>query len=204
MGVGRVTRRAKEVFISKSVRPYRVSASTVVTLHYCCHPAAFENDGLSEPIFTVFATLVQLRAGPCFAALHMSASDAVDGSSTGTEVPSGLGAVKAPTIRRRSQDANDHSEQSGRLTPQRTAPALLYERTRLFSSSAGRHGALLFMFLYRGVGDGSDQQLAAHEAARLLGPGVGECVGRAALDHAAAMHEHDLAGEALRLAEIVR
>src|SRR5215510_10337839 len=39
MGVGRVTRRAKEVFISKSVRPYRVSASTVVTLHYCCHPA---------------------------------------------------------------------------------------------------------------------------------------------------------------------
>src|SRR5262249_22296171 len=76
---------------------------------------------------------------PLFAALHMSASDAVDGSSTGTEVPSGLGAVKAPTIRRRSQDANDHSEQSGRLTPQRTAPALLYERTRLFSSSAGRH-----------------------------------------------------------------
>src|SRR5262245_48477377 len=73
MGVGRVTRRAKEVFISKSVRPYRVSASTVVTLHYCCHPAAFENDGLSEPTFTVFATLVQLRAGPCFAALHMSA-----------------------------------------------------------------------------------------------------------------------------------
>src|SRR5262245_38468004 len=67
-------------------------------------------------------------------------------------------------------------------------------------------GALLFMFLYRGVGDGSDQQLAAHEpATRLLGPGVGkECVGRAALDHAAAMHEHDLAGEALRLAEIVR
>src|SRR5262249_30180565 len=64
MGVGRLTRRAKEVFISKSVRPYRVSASTVVTLHYCCHPAAFENDGLSEPIFTVFATLVQLRAGP--------------------------------------------------------------------------------------------------------------------------------------------
>src|SRR5262249_2367359 len=54
-----------------------------------------------------------------------------------------------------------------------------------------------------GVGDGSDQQLAAHEAARLLGPGVGECVGRAALDHAAAMYEHDLAGEALRLAEIV-
>src|SRR6516162_2318509 len=39
MGVGRVTRRAKEVFISKSVRPYRVSASTVVTLHCCCHPA---------------------------------------------------------------------------------------------------------------------------------------------------------------------
>src|SRR6516164_2405861 len=66
-------------------------------------------------------------------------------------------------------------------------------------------GALLFMFLYRGVGDGLDQQLAAHEAARLLGPGVGkECVGRAALDHAAAMQEHDLAGEALRLAEIVR
>src|SRR5262249_14005958 len=73
MSVGRVTRRAKEVFISKSVRPYRVSASTVVTLHYCCHPCAFENDGLSEPTFTVFATLVQLRAGPCFAALHMSA-----------------------------------------------------------------------------------------------------------------------------------
>jgi hypothetical protein len=69
MGVGRVTRRAKEVFISKSVRPYRVSASTVVTLH-----CVFENDGLSEPIFTIFATLVQLRAGPCFAALHMSAS----------------------------------------------------------------------------------------------------------------------------------
>src|SRR6516164_2038030 len=39
MGVGRVTRRAKEVFISKSVRTCRVSASTVVTLHYCCHPA---------------------------------------------------------------------------------------------------------------------------------------------------------------------
>src|SRR5262245_33227124 len=65
MGVGRVTRRAKEVFISKSVRPYRVSG------FYCCHaalllsPYAFENDGLSEPTFTVFATLVQLRAGPC-------------------------------------------------------------------------------------------------------------------------------------------
>src|SRR5262249_27995373 len=71
-------------------------------------------------------------------------------------------------------------------------------------SSAGRHGALLFMFLYRGGGDGSDQQLAAHEAARLLGPGGGECVGRAALDHAAAMHEHDLAGAALRLAQSVR
>src|SRR5262245_33458504 len=67
------------------------------------------------------------------------------------------------------------------------------------------YGALLFMFLYRGVGGGSDQQLAAHEPARLLGPGVGkECVGRAALDHAAAMHEHDLAGEAPRFAEIVR
>src|SRR5215472_14456477 len=66
-------------------------------------------------------------------------------------------------------------------------------------------GTLLFMFLYRGVGDGSDQQLAAHEPARLLGPGVGkECVGRAALDHAAAMDEHDLAGETPRLAEIVR
>src|SRR5262249_56211386 len=117
MGVGRVTRRAKEVFISKSVRPYRVSASTVVTLHYCCHPAAFENDGLSEPIFTVFATLVRLRAGPCFAALHMSASDAVDGSSTVTEAPWGFGAVKAPKIRRRRQDANDHSEQPGGFTP---------------------------------------------------------------------------------------
>src|SRR5262249_7227766 len=56
MGVGRVTRRAKEVFISKSVRPYRVSPSTVVTLRYCWHPA------LSR--ITVFATLVQLRAGP--------------------------------------------------------------------------------------------------------------------------------------------
>jgi hypothetical protein len=97
------------------------------------------------------------------------------------------------------------AERSGKLTPQRTAPALVYERTRLFPSSAGRHSALLFMFLYRGVGDGSDQQLATHEAARLLGPGVGkECVGRAALDHPAAMHEHDLAGEARRLAEIVR
>src|SRR5215813_2998919 len=46
---------------------------------YCCHaalllsPCAFENDGLSEPTFTVFATLLQLRAGPCFAALHMLA-----------------------------------------------------------------------------------------------------------------------------------
>src|SRR5262249_27305146 len=50
---------------------------------------------------------------------------------------------------------------------------------------------------YRGIGDASDQQFTAHEAARLLGPGVGkECVGRAALDHAAAMHEHDLAREA--------
>src|SRR5262245_66225644 len=39
MDVGKVTRRAKEVFISKSVRPYRVSASTVVTVHHCCHPA---------------------------------------------------------------------------------------------------------------------------------------------------------------------
>ena len=29
-------------------------------------------------------------------AVHESAFDAVDGSSTGTEVPSGLGAVKAP------------------------------------------------------------------------------------------------------------
>src|SRR6516164_1593876 len=66
-------------------------------------------------------------------------------------------------------------------------------------------GALLFMFLYRGVGDGLDQQLASHEAARLLGPGVSkECVGRAALDHASAMHEHDLAGEAPRLAEVMR
>src|SRR5262249_11944311 len=55
------------------------------------------------------------------------------------------------------------------------------------------------------ISDASDQQLAAHEPARLLGPGVGkECVGRAALDHAAALHEHDLAGEAPRFAEIVR
>src|SRR5262245_4724241 len=56
-----------------------------------------------------------------------------------------------------------------------------------------------------GFGGGSDQQLATHEPARLLGPGVGkERLGRAALDHAAAMQECDLAGEAPRLAEIVR
>jgi hypothetical protein len=35
-----------------------------------------------------------------FAALHMSPSDAVDGSSTGTRVPKMWAPFKAPTIRR--------------------------------------------------------------------------------------------------------
>jgi DNA invertase Pin-like site-specific DNA recombinase len=41
----------------------------------------------------------------------MSGSDAVDGSSTGTEVPLDLGAVKAPMIRRRKH-ANGHDNRS--------------------------------------------------------------------------------------------
>src|SRR6516162_999651 len=50
----------------------------------------------------------------------------------------------------------------------------------------------------------SKEQLAVDEAARLLGFGrEKENLGRTVLDHAAAMHEHDLAGEPLGLAEIV-
>src|SRR5215467_7994338 len=87
-----------------------------------------------------------------------------------------------------------------------TGAAAMRATVAVKTSRLRRIGMVLsFIFLYRGISDASDQQLAAHEPARLLGPGVGkECVGRAALDHAAAMHEHDLAGEALRLAEIVR
>src|SRR5262249_1340921 len=98
------------------------------------------------------------------------------------------------------------------LSPAPTGPVAMRATVAAKTSRLRRVGMVLSslcssiaMFLYRGVGDGSDQQLTAHEAARLLGLGAGkECVGRAALDHAAAMHEHDLAGEALRLAEIVR
>src|SRR5499433_2467844 len=50
----------------------------------------------------------------------------------------------------------------------------------------------------------SKEQLAVDEAARLLGFGrEKENLGRTVLDHAAAMHEHDLAGEPLGFAEIV-
>src|SRR5262249_34987518 len=50
----------------------------------------------------------------------------------------------------------------------------------------------------------SKEQLAVDEAARLLGFGrQKENLGRTVLDHAAAMHEHDLAGEPLGVAEMV-
>src|SRR5262249_26408242 len=73
MGVGRVTRRAKEVFISKSVRPYRVSASTVVTLHYCCHPALSRMTDYRNQLSRSSQPWSSCGPAPGFAALHMSA-----------------------------------------------------------------------------------------------------------------------------------
>src|SRR5262245_3566732 len=92
------------------------------------------------------------------------------------------------------------------LSRAHTGPAAMRATVAAKTSRLRRVGMVLSSLCssIAGWGHGLDQQLASHEAARLLGPGVGkECVGRAALDHAAAMHEHDLAGEAPRLAEIV-
>src|SRR5262245_39769306 len=70
-------------------------------------------------------------------------------------------------------------------------------------ATAGRHDVLLLVRVSRHRRR-SNQELAGGKSARLLGLGRGqEGVGRTALDHAAAMHQHDLAGEPLGLAEIV-
>src|SRR5215831_7532147 len=125
MGVGRVTRRAKEVFISKSVRPYRVSASTVVTLHYCYHPA------LSR--MTVYRNQLSRSSqpwsswGPAPVLLHCICrllAHRINSRQRGTSVAFGA---------KRKIDAAENGSR------------LVYERTRLFPSSAGRHGALLFI-----------------------------------------------------------
>src|SRR5215510_6691311 len=93
------------------------------------------------------------------------------------------------------------------LSRARTGPAAMRATVAAKTSRLRRVGMVLSSLCssIAGWATASDQQLASHEAARILGPGVSkECVGRAALDHASAMHEHDLAGEAPRLAEIVR
>src|SRR5262250_3102766 len=86
------------------------------------------------------------------------------------------------------------------LSRARTGPAAMRATVAAKTSRLRRVGMVcspLYVPLSRGARR-LRPACAAHEPARLLSPGVGkECVGRAALDHAAAMHEHDLAGEAL-------
>src|SRR5262245_48095624 len=61
------------------------------------------------------------------------------------------------------------------LSCARTGPAPTSATIAAKTSRLRRVGMMLsFVFSYRGVGDGSEQQLATHELARLLGPGVGK------------------------------